>query len=95
MIEWGTEHQPRKPRPPMRFYESGSMQVCRPCRDDLLVNADARLAVAAGHTMEEVTDMITRKSDFTALGSRPWAGNDPPDRYIQCDQCNGQWGPDA
>lgn len=78
---------------PMRFYDLEGQVYCRPCRDRLLENVDRALAAYAG---EDVSDMeIVRPRSFEAVGERPWAGNDEPERYIQCDGCMEQWGPDA
>ena len=77
----------------MRFYEAHGQVYCRDCRDGLLQNVDRALSAYAGHDVSG--EEPERKSDYEALGSRPWAGNDEPERYIQCDGCNGQWGPDA
>lgn len=74
----------------MRFYEgTNGAIVCRTCRDDLLTNA--WMVVDGGVEGEEPL----RPRDFRALGERPWAGNYEPDRYVQCDECGGQWGPDS
>jgi hypothetical protein len=84
--------RPSRPREevPMRFYDLGGTLLCRDCRDDLLTNA---WRINVGYT-DMGTQVITtsdepplRPRDFEALGDRPWAG--------KCDNCNGQWGPDA
>lgn len=82
----------------MRFYDLGGQVLCRDCRDNLLTNAWRVHSYRddCGHPVLEVSDEPPlRPRDFEALGPRPWAGNDDPERYVQCDGCNGQWGPDA
>lgn len=79
----------------MRFYDLQGQVYCRPCKDEMLVNADPMIAVGNGASMEEVLDEVVHPRDFEALGPRPWAGNEAGDRYVQCDGCDGQWGPDA
>lgn len=73
----------------MRFYDLEGQIYCRPCRDGLLTNA--WLVLDGG--VEDAEPL--RPRDFEALGYRPWAGNDEGDRYVQCDGCMQQWGPDA
>jgi hypothetical protein len=73
----------------MRFYDGPDGEVCRNCRDELLSNV--WLVLDGG--VEDAEPLQPR--DFQALGTRPWAGEDVGDRYIQCNHCNGQWGPDA
>lgn len=77
----------------MRFHDLNGAIYCTPCKDDLLVNADHAISAYAGYDVSD--DEVVRPRDFEALGARPWAGNDEPDRYIQCDGCMGQWGPDS
>lgn len=80
--------------PMMRFYDLDGQVYCRPCRDNLLANADRALAAYAGHDVSDIE--VVRPRSFEALGDRPWAGNEVGgDRYVQCDGCCGQWGPDA
>lgn len=83
---------------PMRFYELEGMVYCRNCRDNLLTNAwrVATWTDDTGRRQLEVSDEPPlRPRSFEALGDRPWAGNAVGERYAQCDDCNGQWGPDA
>lgn len=78
----------------MRFYKhDGGDIVCRPCRAVMLANVDAALSAYAGYDIGDDDRVYPR--DFEALGLRPWAGEDEGFRYVQCDRCLEQWGPDA
>lgn len=77
----------------MRFHDLNGMIYCTPCKEKILANIDKALSAYAGYDVSDVEDVKPR--DFEALGDRPWAGNEEPDRYIQCDGCMEQWGPDA
>lgn len=79
--------------PAMRFYDLEGMVYCKDCRDGLLQNTDRALSAYAGYDVSDIP--ILKPRNFEAVGDRPWAGNDTPYRYIQCDGCMGQWGPDA
>jgi hypothetical protein len=86
---------------PNWFETRDGMIVCGPCRAILLAEwapGTGKAGVDAGGHSVVLTispDEEVRPTDFTNLGRTPWAGNSEPDRYIQCDQCLGQWGPDA
>lgn len=90
-----------RPDRPSWFETSTGMIVCGPCRAKLLAEwapgtGKAGLDEGGRSTVIKISpDEEVRPSDFTNLGRTPWAGNSEPDRYIQCDQCLGQWGPDA
>lgn len=79
--------------PPARFYDLDGMVYCRSCHDRMLLNVDRALIGYAGGDVSGMD--ILRPRSFEALGPRPWAGNEEPYRYVQCDGCMGQWGPDA
>lgn len=99
--------KPRRSRPeaerPMRWYEDRKTGwiLCRECKDALLSNAwriQSGGSTLVGTSWVEVSDEEPyRPSDFEALGERPWVRNgaEVGDRYEQCDNCSGQWGPDA
>jgi hypothetical protein len=74
------------------WYECNDMIVCQYCRAEMLRDW------APGTTKGGVAiskDETVRRSDFSPLGRTPWAGNDEGERYMQCDGCNTQWGPDS
>lgn len=69
----------------MIFYIQDGQIYCAKCRNELLLNK--------GLTEEEEK---LKPSDFRSMGERPWGDDeDPPYRYIQCDNCLQQFGPDA
>lgn len=65
---------------------------CQWCRQKMLTEWSPG-RVKNGIAISE--DETCRPRDFHSLGKRPWAGSPPGDRYYQCDECLGQWGPDA
>lgn len=73
------------------WYETDDVIVCGPCRRQLLDDWSPEMVRLKGGNDEETC----RPSDFRPLGRTPWAGSEPGDRYMQCDNCLGQWGPDA
>ncbi len=73
------------------WYEVGDNIVCEECKAETLRDWSPQMVEAKGGTEDE----MVRPKDFRALGRRPWAGSDEGDRYMQCDFCQGQWGPDA
>lgn len=73
------------------FFRCDDSIVCAECRRKTLAAWSPEAVRAKGGTEDE----MVRASDFLNLGRTPWAGNPPGDRYIQCDECLGQWGPDA
>lgn len=73
------------------WYETDDVIVCQSCKDEILRDWSPEAVRVKGGNEEE----MVRPSDFRALGRTPWAGNPPGDRYMQCDNCLGQWGPDA
>jgi len=64
---------------------------CQWCRAKMLEEWSPHAVAQKGGTEDE----MARPSDFRPLGRTPWAGNSVGERYMQCDNCNGQWGPDA
>ena len=73
------------------WYETTEGIFCQGCRAEALRNWSPEVVRDMGGNEDEVV----RPRDFTPLGRTPWSGNPPGDRYMQCDGCNGQWGPDA
>lgn len=69
------------------WYECEGLIVCQDCRSSLLKQW------APGSQISE--DEVLRSENFTPLGRTPWAGNPSGERYMQCDNCQQQWGPDA
>ena len=75
------------------WFELDDVIVCGPCRADLLREWSPEAVEAKGG--DPNGDEVCRPRDFVNLGRTPWAGNEEPLRYMQCDECGGQWGPDA
>lgn len=73
------------------WYECNDMIVCQWCRAEMLRDWNPQAVKAKGGSEDE----MVRRADFRPLGRTPWAGGDEGDRYMQCDGCLGQWGPDA
>lgn len=73
------------------WFDINGVVVCGPCRREMLDEWSPAEVKRKGGTEDEVC----RPGDFTALGRTPWAGSEAGGRYMQCDVCLGQWGPDA